>query len=108
MRARGGEPRRDGAVHGVGARGVAGLAADRASRTVAARAFRRRTARVLPHGLYYGPVRLAEATAAISAYERGVVAPGRYRGRAGQPKPTQQAEHEVLTRTGSLKVAALA
>jgi hypothetical protein len=63
---------------------------------------------ILPHGLYYGPVGLAEATAAIGAYERGAVAPGRYRGRAGQPRPTQQAEHVVLTRTGSLRVAALA
>jgi hypothetical protein len=63
---------------------------------------------ILPHGLYYGPVGLPEATAAIGAYERGAVAPGRYRGRAGQPRPTQQAEHEVLARTGSLRVAALA
>jgi hypothetical protein len=43
--------------------------------------------------------------------------PERYRGRAGQPsppaqahqpKPTQQAEHDLLTRAGSLAVAALA
>jgi len=63
---------------------------------------------ILPHGLYYGPVGLAEATAAIGAYERGTVTPGRYRGRAGQPRPAQEAEHEVLNRTGSLRVAALA
>ena len=63
---------------------------------------------ILPHGLYYGPVGLAEATAAISAYQRGAVTPERYRGRAGQPRPTQQAEHERLTRAGSLAVAALA
>jgi len=63
---------------------------------------------ILPHGLYYGPVGLAEATAAIGAYLRGAVAAGRYRGRAGQPRPVQQAEHEMLTRTGSLRVAALA
>jgi len=62
----------------------------------------------LPHGLYYGPVGLAEATAAIGAYERGAVTPGRYRGRAGQPRQAQEAEHEVLVRTGSLRVAALA
>jgi hypothetical protein len=62
---------------------------------------------ILPHGLYYGPVGLAEATAAIGAYQRGAVTPGRYRGRAGQPKATQQAEHEVLARAGSLPVAAL-
>ena len=63
---------------------------------------------ILPHGLYYGPVGLAEATAAIGAYERGAVAAGRYRGRAGQPHLAQEAEHEALTRTGSLAVAALA
>jgi hypothetical protein len=63
---------------------------------------------ILPHGLYYGPVGPAEAVAAIGAYERGAVTPGRYRGRAGQPKPVQDAEHEALTRVGSLEVAALA
>jgi len=63
---------------------------------------------ILPHGLYYGPVGLDAATAAISAYQRGAVAPGRYRGRAGQPKPTQEAEHALLTRSGSLPLAALA
>jgi len=63
---------------------------------------------ILPHGLYYGPVGLDAATAAISAYQRGAVAPGRYRGRAGQPKPTQEAEHALLTRTGTLPLAALA
>jgi hypothetical protein len=63
---------------------------------------------ILPHGLYYGPVGLAEATAAISAYQRGTVTPARYRGRAGQPRPAQQAEHDLLTRAGSLAVAALA
>jgi hypothetical protein len=63
---------------------------------------------LLPHGLYYGPVGLDEAVTAISAYQRGAVAPGRYRGRAGQPRPTQQAEYGQLTRTGSLRVAALA
>ena len=63
---------------------------------------------ILPHGLYYGPVGLAEATAAIGAYERGAVTPGRYRGRAGQPRPTQEAEYEALLRAGSLGIAALA
>ncbi len=62
---------------------------------------------ILPHGLYYGPVGVDMATAAISAYQRGAIAPGRYRGRAGQPKPTQEAEHALLTRTGSLPLAAL-
>jgi hypothetical protein len=63
---------------------------------------------ILPHGLYYGPVGIAEATAAISAYQRGVVTPERYRGRAGQPRAAQQAEHDLLTRAGSLAIAALA
>jgi hypothetical protein len=63
---------------------------------------------ILPHGLYYGPVGLDAATAAISAYQRGAVAPERYRGRAGQPKPTQEAEHALLIRTGSLPLATLA
>ena len=62
---------------------------------------------ILPHGLYYGPVGLEEATAAIGAYQRGAVAPGRYRGRAGQPRPVQQAEHELLSAAGCLPVAAL-
>ena len=62
---------------------------------------------ILPHGLYYGPVSVDLATAAISAYERGAVEPGRYRGRAGQPRSVQEAEYEVLTRTGGLPVAAL-
>src|SRR5580658_2064729 len=63
---------------------------------------------ILPHGLYYGPVGVAEATAAISAYVRGTITPERYRGRAGQPKATQEAEYAQLTRAGSLELAALA
>jgi hypothetical protein len=63
---------------------------------------------ILPHGLYYGPVGVAEATAAISAYARGAITPERYRGRAGQPKATQEAEYAQLTRAGSLELAALA
>jgi hypothetical protein len=62
---------------------------------------------ILPHGLYYGPVSVELATAAISAYERGTVSPGRYRGRAGQPRPVQEAEYELLTQNGGLPVAAL-
>src|SRR5208282_2115670 len=34
---------------------------------------------ILPYGLYYGPVGVAAATAAISAYARGTVARERYR-----------------------------
>ncbi len=63
---------------------------------------------ILPHGLYYGPVGVDAATTAISAYQRGAVAPGRYRGRAGQPKPVQEAEYARLAEAGSLAVAALA
>jgi hypothetical protein len=63
---------------------------------------------ILPHGLYYGPVGVAEATAAIDAYQRGTVTAGRYRGRAGQPRPIQEAEHEALARAGSLGVGSLA
>jgi hypothetical protein len=63
---------------------------------------------MLPHGLYYGPVGVDAAMAAISAYEQGTVLAERYRGRAGQPKPTQEAEHEQLARTGSLEISALA
>jgi hypothetical protein len=62
---------------------------------------------ILPHGLYYGPVSLDSAVGAIGAYQRGVIAPERYRGRAGQPKAVQEAEHELLARAGSLEVAAL-
>jgi hypothetical protein len=36
------------------------------------------------------------------------VTPERYRGRAGQPRSAQQEEHGLLTRAGSLAVAALA
>jgi hypothetical protein len=63
---------------------------------------------ILPHGLYYGPVDLPLATAAIAAYERGAVEPRRYRGRAGQPPAVQEAEYELLTRSGGLPLAALA
>ena len=63
---------------------------------------------ILPHGLYYGPVGLDAASAAIAAYQRGAVVPGRYRGRAGQPKPTQETEHARLIRGGSLPLATLA
>ena len=62
---------------------------------------------ILPHGLYYGPVGVDTATAAIGAYQRGAVAPGRYRGRAGQPKPVQEAEYARLAEAGTLPVAAL-
>ena len=51
---------------------------------------------ILPHGRYYGPVGVAQAAAAIDAYTEGTVSPWRYRGRAGQPKPEQQAEYESL------------
>ncbi len=62
---------------------------------------------ILPHGLYYGPVGPEAATAAITAYQRGTVAPDRYRGRAGQPRVVQEAEHARLARAGSLPVTTL-
>jgi hypothetical protein len=60
---------------------------------------------ILPHGLYYGPVGLDSAVAAIGAYEHGMVTAGRYRGRAGQPKEAQEAEHALLERAGSLALS---
>ena len=53
-------------------------------------------------------VGLAGATAAIGAYQRGAVALDRYRGRAGTPRPVQEADHERLASAGSLPVEALA
>ena len=62
---------------------------------------------ILPHGLYYGPVGADAAACAISAYLRGTVAPGRYRGRAGQAAAAQQADCVRLAEAGPLPVAAL-
>jgi hypothetical protein len=60
---------------------------------------------ILPHGLYYGPVGVGPAAAAIDAYERGSVLPDRYRGRAGQPRAIQEAEHARLLEAGALPLA---
>jgi hypothetical protein len=54
----------------------------------------------LPHGLYYGSLRPAEAVAAVEAYQRGEVMLDRLRGRAGLPEPAQAAEHFVRAHTG--------
>jgi hypothetical protein len=62
---------------------------------------------ILPHGLYYGPVGVAAATGAIGAYRQGTITPTRYRGRAGQPKATQEAEYARLAHTGSLELTEL-
>ena len=43
--------------------------------------------------------------AAIDAYLRGSVLPDRYRGRAGQPRAVQEAEHARLVRAGALPLA---
>jgi hypothetical protein len=59
---------------------------------------------LLPHGVYYGPCDLGVARAAIGAYERGAVLPGRYRGRAGQDAATQEAEHATLARVGQQRL----
>jgi hypothetical protein len=56
---------------------------------------------LLPHGLYYGPVDLPAALAAIEAHERGQVSPHRYRGRAGHDQAWQQAEQSWLTADGT-------
>jgi len=53
---------------------------------------------ILPHGLYYGPVDEGSATAAIAAYERGEIAPARYRGRAGQRQGQQAASGSFALR----------
>lgn len=60
---------------------------------------------ILPHGLYYGPVGLDAAAAAIDAYRRGAVAVGRYRGRAGQPRAVQEAEYARLVDGGALPLS---
>jgi hypothetical protein len=62
---------------------------------------------IMPHGLYYGPVGVETADAAIGAYQRGAVLPGGYRGRAGQAKAVQEAEYSRLARDGVLEVGAL-
>jgi hypothetical protein len=60
---------------------------------------------MLPHGLYYGPVGLDAAAAAIDAYQRGEVLPDRYRGRAGQPRAVQEVEYARLVEGGALPLA---
>ncbi len=60
---------------------------------------------ILPHGLYYGPVGVGQAAAAIDAYQRGAVVVGRYRGRAGQPRADQEAEYARLAEAGALPLA---
>ena len=62
---------------------------------------------ILPHGLYYGPVGAAQATAAIEAYARGNVLADRYRGRAGQSREVQEKEHARLAEAGVLPLGSL-
>ena len=57
---------------------------------------------ILPHGLYYGPVGVGQAAAAIDAYQRGSVVADRYRGRAGQARADQEAEYARLVEGGAL------
>jgi hypothetical protein len=59
---------------------------------------------LLPHGLYYGPVTVGLAAAAIDAYQRGSVVVDRYRGRAGQPQAEQKAEFARLAEGGALSL----
>jgi hypothetical protein len=63
---------------------------------------------ILPHGLYYGPVGVGLAAAAIDAYQRGAVVVDRYRGRAGQPRADQEAEYARLAEAGALPLASRA
>jgi hypothetical protein len=60
---------------------------------------------LLPHGVYYGPVTLGLAAAAIDAYQRGSVVVDRYRGRAGQARADQEAEYARLAEGGALSLA---
>jgi hypothetical protein len=55
---------------------------------------------ILPHGLYYGPVGVDAAAAAVDSYQRGTVAVERYRGRAGQSRVVQEAEYARLLGSG--------
>ncbi len=59
---------------------------------------------LLPHGLYYGPVTVGLAAAAIDAYQRGSVVADRYRGRAGQPRADQEADYVRLAEGGALSL----
>ena len=60
---------------------------------------------LLPHGVYYGPVTLGLAAAAIDAYQRGSVVVNRYRGRAGQARADQEAEYARRAEGGALSLA---
>jgi hypothetical protein len=62
---------------------------------------------MLPHGLYYGPVAATQATASIEAYLGGDVLADRYRGRAGQPRETQEKQYARLAEAGSLPLTSL-
>ena len=62
---------------------------------------------ILPHGLYYGPVDAAGGAAAIEAYRRGQVAPGRYRGRAGQPRDAQEDRYRAMAAAGDFGLTGL-
>jgi Sucrase/ferredoxin-like len=62
---------------------------------------------ILPHGLYYGPVDEVSATAAIHAYQRGEIAPARYRGRAGERQAQQAARYRRMVEAGSFGLSEL-
>jgi Sucrase/ferredoxin-like len=62
---------------------------------------------ILPHALYYGPVDQATAAAAIAAYRRGEIAPGRYRGRAGQPHGEQEKRYQRMVEAGTFGLGEL-
>ena len=59
---------------------------------------------ILPHGLYYGPVGVARPPPRSARTSAARSLPDRYRGRAGQPRAGQEAEHARLVTAGSLPV----
>jgi hypothetical protein len=63
---------------------------------------------ILPHGLYYGPVDLPGAMAALDGYRRGVVVARGLRGRAGLDAAAQRAEYAEILQSGSLDLPQLA
>ncbi|MEQ3551936.1 sucrase ferredoxin [Pseudonocardia nematodicida] len=62
---------------------------------------------LLPHGFTFGGVRPDEAAGIVRDYARGVLEPGRLRGRSSLPPPVQAAQQHARTATGATGVDAL-
>lgn len=62
---------------------------------------------LLPHGFTFGGVRPDEAPGIVSDYARGVLGPGRLRGRSSLPAAVQAAQQHARTATGATGVDAL-